>query len=41
METMLLYFALPYKFIAQACGIAAGMAVNFVMLKTVVFKGGK
>jgi dolichol-phosphate mannosyltransferase len=38
METMLLHFALPYKFIAQACGIAAGMVVNFAMSKAVVFK---
>jgi putative flippase GtrA len=41
MKAMLLRFVLPYKFIAQASGIAAGLAVNFTMSKTVVFKGGK
>ena len=27
-----------YKFIAQACGIAAGMAVNFICSKFIVFR---
>jgi dolichol-phosphate mannosyltransferase len=29
---------LPYKFIAQACGIAAGMIINFCFSKFVVFR---
>jgi putative flippase GtrA len=29
MKSMIMYFNLPYKFIAQACGIAAGMIFNF------------
>ena len=29
---------LPYKFIAQACGIAAGMAVNFTLSKLFVWR---
>jgi dolichol-phosphate mannosyltransferase len=28
----------PYKVIAQACGILAGMIINFIMVKVVVFK---
>ena len=31
-------FTLPWKFIAQACGIAAGMAVNFFISKFVIFR---
>ena len=31
-------FDLPYKFIAQAIGIAAGMVINFTFSKFVVFK---
>jgi len=31
-------FDLPYKFIAQACGIVAGMMINFVFLKFIVFR---
>jgi dolichol-phosphate mannosyltransferase len=38
MELLLSRFVLPYKFIAQACGIAAGMAVNFMLSKIVVFR---
>jgi dolichol-phosphate mannosyltransferase len=37
LEIILLHFVLPYKFIAQACGIAAGMIVNFVFTKFIVF----
>ena len=38
MKTMLQHFDLPYKVIAQAVGIAAGMAVNFIMAKLFVFR---
>jgi putative flippase GtrA len=38
MEIVLMNFALPFKFIAQAFGIAAGAVVNFLMAKMVVFK---
>ena len=41
MYTIILNFTLPWKFIAQACGIAAGMTVNFVISKLFVFKGVK
>jgi putative flippase GtrA len=37
MKSILMAFHIPYKFIAQACGIAAGMLVNFVISKLVVF----
>jgi putative flippase GtrA len=35
---MLIQWALSYKFIAQGCGIAAGMTVNFTVSKFVVFR---
>jgi len=38
MQLVVLNFSLPYKFIAQACGIAAGMFVNFVFSKIFVFR---
>ena len=38
MRLILLYWDLPYKFIAQAWGIAAGMMVNFILSKYKVFK---
>jgi putative flippase GtrA len=38
MNTMLKHIALPYKTIAQACGILAGMIINFVTAKLIVFK---
>jgi dolichol-phosphate mannosyltransferase len=44
MKILLTAFVLPFKFIAQACGIAAGMMINFGFSKFVVFKniiGGK
>ena len=41
MYLIILNFALPYKFIAQAFGIAAGMAVNFIISKLFIFKGSK
>lgn len=41
LQAVLSHFVLPFKFIAQGCGIAAGMAVNFMVTKLVVFKKGK
>jgi dolichol-phosphate mannosyltransferase len=41
MAAVLKYIAPPYKFIAQACGIAAGMFINFVFSKFIVFKEKK
>jgi dolichol-phosphate mannosyltransferase len=43
MRLILLNFTLPYKFIAQAAGIACGMLINFIFSKSVVFKkiGGR
>jgi dolichol-phosphate mannosyltransferase len=44
MQMVLGTFVLPFKFIAQACGIAAGMMINFSFSKFVVFRkiiGGK
>jgi putative flippase GtrA len=41
MEVILRHFVLPGKYIAQACGIAAGMIVNFSLSKFVVFKNQK
>jgi putative flippase GtrA len=35
---LLANFVLPWKFIAQACGIAAGMIVNFVISKFIIFR---
>jgi len=41
MKLILLHWILPYKFIAQACGIAAGMVFNFLISKFVIFKEKK
>ena len=38
MEIIIANFDLPWKFIAQACGIAAGMVINFVISKLLIFK---
>ena len=38
MEITLINFNLPYKFIAQAFGIAAGMVFNFLASKFFVFR---
>ena len=38
MYTIISNFTLPWKFIAQACGIAAGMIVNFFISKFVIFR---
>jgi len=38
MKLVINTFALPYKFIAQACGIAAGMIINFFVSKFVIFR---
>jgi dolichol-phosphate mannosyltransferase len=41
MKLILLYWMLPYKFIAQAWGIAAGMVINFILSKYAVFRKEK
>ncbi|MDR0473881.1 MAG: glycosyltransferase family 2 protein [Treponema sp.] len=41
MTGIIMAFRLPYKFIAQACGIAAGMFINFFISRTTVFGRGK
>jgi dolichol-phosphate mannosyltransferase len=41
MRSILAFFVLPFKFIAQACGIAAGMCLNFVLSKALVFRKKK
>jgi dolichol-phosphate mannosyltransferase len=41
MRLTLFCFTPPYKFIAQACGIAAGMFVNFMVSKLIVFRRKK
>jgi len=38
MKLIILNFTLPWKFIAQACGIAAGMVFNFIISKFVIFR---
>jgi len=38
MKLIIMNFDLPYKFIAQAAGIASGMMVNFIASKFVVFR---
>jgi dolichol-phosphate mannosyltransferase len=38
LRIVLFNFDLPYKFIAQALGIMAGMAINFIVSKFVVFR---
>lgn len=38
MKLIIMNCNLPYKFIAQAAGIAAGMAVNFIFSKSIVFR---
>ena len=38
MKLVLLNWELQYKFIAQACGIAAGMVVNYILSKYAVFR---
>ena len=41
MYTIVSNFTLPWKFIAQACGIAAGMIFNFLISKFVIFRRRK
>jgi len=41
LKLILINFDLPYKFIAQAFGIAAGMIINFFISKYAVFKRKK
>jgi putative flippase GtrA len=38
MNLILSQFELRYKFIAQACGIAVGMVLNFTISKLFIFK---
>ena len=38
MKYMIMNINLPYKFIAQACGIAAGFIINFLFSKFIVFR---
>jgi putative flippase GtrA len=38
MQAVLSHFLLPYKFIAQGIGIAAGMIINFVISNFIVFR---
>jgi len=41
MRFIIKHFNIPWKFIAQACGIAAGMVFNFTVSKLVIFKRRK
>jgi dolichol-phosphate mannosyltransferase len=41
MSFIIKHFNLPWKFIAQACGIAAGMVFNFTVSKLIIFKKRK
>jgi dolichol-phosphate mannosyltransferase len=41
LEAVLSHYLLPFKFIAQAAGIACGMIINFVFSKSIVFRGNK
>ncbi|MHC6201683.1 glycosyltransferase [Breznakiellaceae bacterium SP9] len=41
MQSIIRNFPLPYKFIAQACGIAAGMIINFALSKLFVWRKKK
>jgi putative flippase GtrA len=38
MKLIIINFDLPFKFIAQACGIASGMIINFVISKFIIFR---
>jgi putative flippase GtrA len=37
MKLVIIHFDLPLKFIAQACGIASGMIINFIISKFIIF----
>jgi len=41
MKMVIANFDPPWKFIAQACGIAAGMIINFIMSKFIIFRRKK
>jgi putative flippase GtrA len=41
MKLIILHFSLSYKVIAQACGIAVGLGVNFPFSKNIAFKNKK
>jgi len=38
MNFIIAHYNLPYKFIAQAFGIASGMVINFIISKMVIFR---
>jgi putative flippase GtrA len=38
MKLIIINFDLPLKFIAQACGIASGMIINFIISKFIIFR---
>ena len=38
MYSIVTNIVLPFKFIAQACGIAAGMIINFIISKMFIFR---
>jgi dolichol-phosphate mannosyltransferase len=38
MKIVIIHFNLPWKFIAQACGIASGMVINFIISKFIIFR---
>jgi putative flippase GtrA len=38
MKLIIINFDLPWKFIAQACGIASGMIINFIISKFIIFR---
>jgi putative flippase GtrA len=40
MKTITTYIILPFVFIAQGCGILAGMIINFIISKFFIFKKG-
>jgi len=41
MKLIIMNIILPYKFIAQACGILSGMVINFIFSKFLVFRDRK
>jgi len=41
MKLVIASFVLPWKFIAQACGIAAGVIINFIISKFIIFRRKK
>jgi putative flippase GtrA len=41
MKLIIINFVLTWKFIAQTCGIAAGMTINFIISKFIIFRKRK